>query len=173
MDKLYYRPLGNSVFVPWDQLDFSANLWAKSYFGPHVSGSFEREETDCYLQVSGMKPEDFTKFEQLFKAHDKDGDYEAAYEFVADPVSASTLPGCVTRGVMSHFAVALGLQQWGTNIATYNGVFIMEENNDYNLLISVPAPDLSASSLDSKIADAQTRQGISDKAFQDKDGPQI
>lgn len=175
MDNVYYRPMGNSVFVPWDQLDHSFNLWAKSYFGPHVSAEAERDETDCYLSVSGMKPEDYKKFAQMFAAYDKDGDYDASSEFVAAPVAASTLPGCVTRGVMSHLAVALGLRQWGSNIATYDGVFIMEEDNDYRMLLSVPSPDLSTASLDSKIGDAQSRQDVPATSTPEptKDGPQI
>lgn len=129
MNNILYRPMGKAAFVPWTELDHCFNLWAKSYFGPHVSAEAERDETDCYLSLSGLKPEDYKKFECLFAAYDKDGDCDAAEEFGAEPIITATLPDCVTRGTMAKLAASLGLQQWGCSMATYSGVFVMEGIN--------------------------------------------
>lgn len=152
-------PMGNSIFVTWPQIDNLFDAWAKSYFGEHVKGSGERDDTDCYVAILGLKDTDENKFSQLFDKYDKDRDYDPYYEFCTGEQKA-LLPDCITRGVMSEAFKDLSMKSIGKLLAIQDGVFLMEnELNYFDFVVGRSNPEISAdkTSLDAQIQSASTR----------------
>ena len=156
-------PMGNTLFLTWPQLDQLFDRFAKSYFGPHVRGEGERDETDCNISFTGLKVSDYEKFCQLFNRYDKDFDCEPEYEFCTGEQSA-LCPTCVTLGVLSDILHEEFQFPWvGKLSATYDGVYVMENELDYNRFIkgkSAPREDPRADTkpaLDAQISDAAAR----------------
>jgi hypothetical protein len=125
LDNLLVKPMGTTAFVTWKEIDVLANKWAKSYFGPHVNGTAAREETDCYFAISWLTKDDFEKFSKLFVQYDKEHDFEAESEFCTDGL-ASVLPDSITREILNEILRPAGMQSIGHISATYDGIFIME-----------------------------------------------
>ena len=150
---LFSKPLGKSMFVIWDQVDAVINNWAQAYFGTHVSGFGVREETDFLICLRGLKPSDYEKFAQLFHQHDQAHNYDPEAEFSLEGYDVE-FPAAVARGILYEALPGQGLQSFGTILATYDGIFVME--NDLQKQREQAPPVMS---LDSQI-DAASAQVV-------------
>ena len=129
-------PMGNSLFMTWPQIDEMFAQFASTYFGPHARGAGDRDENDCYFEVSRLNSDDFDKFSKLFSRYDKDGDFDPREEFCIGPGTYVTLPVCITRGILSEILPKeFGLKIVGTLQAMHEGVFLMENELDYNQFV--------------------------------------
>lgn len=149
--------LGRSLFIGWEQLDNVVNRWAKSYFGEHVAGFGEREETDLYIGFSSLKQSDYEKYAMLFDKYDRENDYDAAEEFLAG-LQYATMPCELTLKLLHDILPNQDLRMCGTVVATENGVFVMENSLSESVdLIPPPSSYKEQSSLDAKIQEARTQ----------------
>lgn len=129
------KPLGNSIFVTWHELDVAFNNWARAHFGSHVYGGANRDETDVEIALVGLKSSDFKNFAKLFELYDKEQDFDAKAEFCIEQQIA-TLPDCVSRGVLGELLQETNFGAVGHFTATYNGVFITEKEFYFNDMLT-------------------------------------
>lgn len=129
------KPLGQSVFVTWHELDTLFHKWARAYFGEHVHGGANRDETDCEIALAGLQDSDFDKFVKLFELYDTDKDFDAEEEFCTD-LQGATLPDCIARGVLGETLHNTEFGKVGHLNATYDGVFVMENSLEYADMVS-------------------------------------
>lgn len=129
-------PMGNSLFMTWPQIDEIFAKFASTHFGPHARAEGARDENDCYFEVSGLKPDDFEKFSQLFSRYDEDREYDPVEEFCIGPGTYISFPNSITRGILSEILPKeFGLKGVGNLQAMGEGVFLMENELDYNQFV--------------------------------------
>lgn len=129
-------PMGNSVFITWPQIDAMFANYASAYFGSHARAEGARDENDCYLELTGLKPDDYEKFSLLFSRYDADGEYDPVEEFCIGHGTYISLPNCITRGVLSEILPSeFGLKCIGCLQAMHEGVFMTENRLDYDQFV--------------------------------------
>lgn len=129
------KPLGQSTFVTWHELDTLFHKWAQAYFGEHVHGGANRDETDCEIALAGLQESDRDKFAKLFELYDTDKDFDPEEEFYTD-LQGATLPDCVAAGVVGDILRGTEFGKVGHLEATYDGVFVMENSLEYADIVS-------------------------------------
>lgn len=125
--KIRIRRTGMSVYITWDQLDQLTNQWAKKTFGDHVHGETERDETDCYIAVNGLRNSDYEHFKAYYDKFDKDGIYEVKEEFATGALK-SVFPETVTMGILNEELSSILGHAVSGMLAGYDGVCFMEMN---------------------------------------------
>lgn len=125
--KIRIKRTGLSVYITWDQLDQLADQWAKKAFGAHVHGETERDETDCYIAVNGLRDSDYERFKAYYDKYDKDGAFEVKEEF-ATGASKSVFPEVVSIGILNEKLSSILGHAVSGMLADYNGVCFMELN---------------------------------------------
>ncbi len=158
-------PMGNSIFVTWPQIDNLFDAWAKSYFGEHVNGSGERDDTDCFVAVVGLRDTDEEKFSLLFDKYDRDRDYDPYYEFCTGE-QAAILPDCISRGVISEAFKEFGMNSVGKFLAISDGVFLMEnELNCMDFVVPQFSVNLEVGMVGTIKNDPDIKKDLRGKAF--------
>lgn len=131
MSAINITPMGNAFFVAWASFDDAVDAWAKAYFGDHVKGYGERDDTDCNIAVRYLRGSDFVKFSKLFQTYDEDHEHDADEEFCTGDTIVS-LPDCFTLGILAEiFAdtkLPIASPTFGSVLATYDGVYVMEKS---------------------------------------------
>lgn len=164
MNKAVFVPMGNSIFVTWPQIDNCFDTWAKAYFGDHVTGAGEREDSECYISLKGLKGTDEDKTLQLFTQYDKEH-YEDPYDYFSLEEDKVLLPDCIARGVLSETFKEFNMNGIGNSLATQKGVFFMEnELNYFNLFISQSTSQHNKSTLDAQIQEASGKRELQSTA---------
>lgn len=138
-------PLGGAAFVSWERIDPVVNKWAKSYFGPHVNAEGHRDETDFEISLSGLRREDYEKYCRLFELYDTNKDYEPDDEASIEGYDV-ILPAEMAMRLMYEVMEQSGLSSFGSALATYDGVFFMEQRR-YTLELSNKSANKTAESV--------------------------
>lgn len=81
--------VGQSLFVPWEELDKKIRFWCDDYYGYKTESFAERDGTSAYV-TSVLRAESYDKFSELLKTYDRENDYDAKDEFC--PEGNSMLP---------------------------------------------------------------------------------
>lgn len=160
MSSILLMPMGNSMFLPWSEVDSIFDHWAKSYFGNTVKAEGGRDINDCYIIIEGLKSADFDKFAALYPVYDTEGNYEPEHDFeyaLEFRRIVGLLPECFARGILAEALKQAGMNSVETLYATEAGVFIMEKELTNESFVNYQYSfdkKSEGNSLDEKIHDA-------------------
>ena len=59
--------LGNTLFMPWENVDELVGAWAVGRFGKHVVVETVQDGDDLLFEFDGLRKSDYRKFAELFK----------------------------------------------------------------------------------------------------------
>ena len=118
---------GRSFYIPWDGLDALALAWARKVFGDHAEGEMECDGTACYIVVHGLHSADYESYKVFYEKYDSAKDYDPEDEFETGERN-TVFPETVTLGILSEELLQYNCIQAAQMIATYSGVFFLENS---------------------------------------------
>lgn len=120
---------GESIFVPWAELDNTINSWAKETFGAHVYASGCRGDEELGITLLGLKESDKRTFADVYDTYDEDKSFEWEFDFATGEMEV-IIPAAISRKIMEPLLIVFGLEKCSEAIAVRNGVFFTEHRCD-------------------------------------------